>query len=93
MTDVVYPQEPGEWRQAVEVGIGVTGPVGQAAYRAGEFPYEKLELWIRETFSEGFRPDFVPALLRNLRGLVAWAYGDGGEPYWPGSDSDGRDPV
>jgi len=66
------------------------GREGREAYQAGNFPYEQLEEWIRETFREGFSPDFVPALLRNIRGLVKWVYGDGDEPSWPGSDGDSR---
>ena len=93
MAVAVYPQGPAEWRTAIEGGIGVTGPEGRDAFRAGDFPYEKLRRWIPEAFREGFSPDFVPALLRNIQGLVAWAYGGGGEPYWPGSDSEGRGPV
>jgi hypothetical protein len=83
-----YPQNPVEWQSAIYDGIGVDAIEGQEAYQAGQFPYEKLALWIREAYSEGFSPDFVPALLRNIKGLVAWVYGDGGEPSWPGSDSD-----
>ena len=88
MKNSIYPQRPTEWQTAIRDGIGVSGGEGQEAYQAGEFPYDRLEQWIRETFSEGFSPDFVPALLRNVKGLVAWVYGNKGEPYWPGSDSE-----
>jgi hypothetical protein len=92
MANSTYPQEPAEWQSAIQDGIGVSGIEGQRAYRAGKFPYEKLEQWIQETFSEDFSPDFVPALLRNVKGLVAWVYGDGGEPSWPGSDTESENP-
>jgi hypothetical protein len=89
-TDSTYPQEPAEWQSAIEDGIGLSAIEGRKAYQAGAFPYEQLERWIRGTFSQGFSPDFVPALLRNVKGLVAWVYGGGGEPSWPGSDQDPR---
>ena len=90
MTDSTYPQEPAEWQSAIQEGIGLSAIEGREAYRAGEFPYQQLEQWIRGTLSQGFSPDFVPALLRNVKGLVAWVYGEGGEPYWPGSDDEKR---
>ena len=49
---------------------------------------QNSEEWIRNTFSKGFSPEFVSALLRNIKGLVAWVYGNKGEPYWPGSDDE-----
>ena len=90
MVDETYPQEPAEWRSAIEVGIGLSEMEAQEAYRLGEFPYGRLKDWIREAFGAGFHPDFVPALLRNVKGLVAWVYGEAGEPSWPGSDQDPR---
>lgn len=86
MTNNPYPREPSEWQAAIRDGIGVSGEEGQEAYRSGRFPYEKFAQWIRETYTEGYSPDFVPALLRNIKGLVAWVYGSKSEPYWPGSD-------
>jgi hypothetical protein len=90
MTDTAYPQEPAEWQSAIQEGTGVSATEGRKAYQAGVFPYGELERWIQDTFSQGFSPDFVPALLRNVKGLVAWVYGEGGEPSWPGSDQDPR---
>ena len=89
MTNGAYPQNPAEWRSAIQDGIGLCGSEGRDAYTAGQFPYEELAQWMREAYSEGFSPDFVPALLRNIRGLVTWVYGEGGEPSWPGSDREG----
>jgi hypothetical protein len=91
--DNTYPQKPEAWRSAIQTGIGLTADEGSRAYRKGEFPYGRLETWIREAYSEGFHPDFLPALLRNIRGLVAWVYGDSGEPRWPGSDDEAPDPC
>jgi len=91
MTDMDHPQEPAAWRAAIEDGMGLTWPEGRDAWQSGAFPYEQFTRWIRETFSDGYSPQFVPALVRNVRGLAAWVYGEGDEPYWPGSD--GKDPV
>jgi len=88
MSNHTYPQNPIEWRAAIRDGIGVNAIKGKNALKDGRFPYEKLEQWIRDTYSEGYSTDFVPALLRNIKGLVAWVYGDAGEPFWPRSDDD-----
>jgi len=90
MTNGTYPQNPAEWQSAIQHGIDVDAIEGKEAYQTGEFPYDQLAHWIREVYSEGFSPDFVPALLRNIRGLVAWVYGGKGEPHWPGSDVEGQ---
>jgi len=81
-----YPQDQAAWRTAIETGIGLSHPEGTRALRAGTFPYARVDRWIRATFADGYSPDFVPALTRNLRGLVDWAYGEGAEPWWPGAD-------
>jgi hypothetical protein len=83
-----YPQNPKEWREATEYGLGLTPPEAQDAYRAGAFPVEQLELWLQSTYQQGYSSEFLPALQRNIKGLVAWAYGNENEPYWPGSDDD-----
>ena len=87
MANGTYPQNPAEWQSVIQNGIGVGRIEGQEAYQTGQFPHEELASWTREAYSEGFSPDFVPALLRNIKGLVAWVYGDGSEPSWPGSDA------
>ena len=92
MANGTYPQNPQEWRSAIQDGIGLGEVEGQEAYQAGQFPYDQLAQWMREAYCEGFSPDFVPALLRNVKGLVAWVYGDGGEPSWPGSDIEDQNP-
>lgn len=83
-----WPQTPQAWQEAIAAGLGLTAVQGQQAYTDGRFPYDPLNDWLAETYSvdAGYSPDFVPALQRNLRGLVAWVYGDGTEPHWPGSD-------
>ena len=89
MVNGTYPQNPEEWQSAIQDGICVGRIEGQEAYRTGQFPYDELVQWIREAYSEGFSPDLVPALLMNVKGLVAWVYGGGDEPCWPGSDIEG----
>ena len=81
-----YPTNPAQWRIVIEAGIGLSSLEAVEKLQAGKFPYKRLEEWIKQVFSDGFSPDFVPALLRNLHGLVHWVYGEGSEPYWPGSD-------
>lgn len=85
-----YPQTADEWAAAIEQGLGLTPGEALSAFACGRFPYDRLEGWIRSAYGEGFGPNFVPALLRNKRGLVRWAYGGGPEPYWPGSDKMGE---
>jgi len=85
-----YPQTPGEWAAAIEQGLGLKSEEARSAFACGKFPYDRLEGWIRTVFGQGFGPNFVPALVRNQRGLVRWAYGGGAEPYWPGSDKMGE---
>ena len=81
-----YPENPEEWQSAIQDNIGIKVSEGQRDYQEGIFPYKKLEEWIQRAFSEGFSPNFVPALLRNIKGFVAWVYGNKEEPSWPGSD-------
>jgi hypothetical protein len=81
-----YPQSPQAWRSAIQRGLGLGEAEARRAHQAGEFPFDRLERWIRMAFGDDYSPEFVPALLRNMKGLAAWAYGQGPEPYWPGSD-------
>ncbi len=86
MPEMDYPQSPTEWQAAIEAGIEVPIEEGSEALADGTFPYAKLADWVRVTYDKRIGPDFVAAVLRNIRGLVAWAYGDKSEPYWPGSE-------
>ncbi len=81
-----YPQNPIEWQSAINQGLNLSDTEGIMLYESKTFPYDQLEQWIRSTYTEGFSQDFIPALLRNIKGLVAWAYGGEEEPSWPGSD-------
>ena len=83
-----YPQKVDEWREAISKALGLTPEEAKLRLRKGTFPFDDLAIWIQEEFSpdKGYSPDFIPALIRNCKGLIAWAYGDGSEPYWPGQD-------
>jgi hypothetical protein len=81
-----YPQNPQEWRNTIQHGMGISTEDALIAFQADLFPYEQLEQWLMSTFKQGYSSDFVPALRRNIKGLVGWVYGGESEPYWPGSD-------
>lgn len=84
------PRNRDEWRASIENGIGLAPEEGETLRCSDDFPFDRLVDWIRQQFSEddGYSPDFVPALIRNIKGLVSWVYGDSSEPFWPGHDED-----
>lgn len=90
MEQPTFPQDREAWQTAVADGLDLPPAQAEAAYERGEFPYAQLAQWLQTTYSAeaGYSPAFVPALLRNIKGLVAWVYGRGSEPYWPGTDED-----
>lgn len=81
-----WPQSGPEWASEIARGLGRSREELRSDLEEGRFPDDRLVSWIRESYGEGFHPDFAPALLRNRRGLAAWAFGDGPEPHWPGAD-------
>ena len=83
-----YPKNADEWREAVSKALNLTPEKGKARLQAGTFPSDDLVSWIYQEFSsdKGYSPDFIPALIRNRRGLIKWIYGNGAEPYWQGQD-------
>lgn len=87
-----YPEDRQAWRDAIDSALALSRADAEAALRRGDFPYARLARWLRSRYraEAGYSPEFVPALLRNVRGLVAWVYGGGSEPYWPGRDHDAR---
>ena len=87
-----FPQSAKKWQETIEAGLGITAVQGQQQWASNNFPSEKLAAWLAKTYDakHGYSPQFVPALLRNLRGLLAWTYGNGDEPYWPGSDANSQ---
>jgi hypothetical protein len=85
-----YPRNADERQDAISKALQLTLEKGETLYQAGTFPFDDLLTWIRREFGadKGYSSDFVLALIRNLKGLIAWVYGDGSEPYWPGQDED-----
>ena len=84
----LYPQNPDEWLQWVEEKLGITKSQGSELFRNSAFPYTKLiECWENEfTVEQGYSPDFIPALVRNIQGFVNWVYNEGFEPNWRNTD-------
>ena len=85
----LYPQNAAEWREAASRALNLTQEEGRARLNAGTFPFDDFTAWIRKEFSsdKGYSPSFIPALLRNRKGLISWVYGDGSEPDWSGQDT------
>ena len=85
-----YPRNSEEWCISISQGIGLPPEKGRSLYNSGRFPFDELISWICREFSEenGYSLNFVPALIRNIKGLVNWVYGNGSEPYWSGKDDE-----
>ena len=83
-----YPLNAEEWRETINRALNLAPDEGAAHHQNNTFPYKELEAWIRQKFqpADGFASDFIPALIRNIRGLVTWVYGGGSEPRWPSQD-------
>lgn len=81
-----YPQNVDEWRETIGKALNLTAREGKTRFQAGTFPFADLIGWIHREFGsdKGYRLDFIPALMRNRNGLIAWVYGNGSEPYWLG---------
>ncbi len=82
-----YPDNKEEWSIAIHKGLGITQIEGEQLLQNESFPTEDLLKWIQKEYSKGFGLEFVPALVRNIKGLISWVYRDGSEPFWPGCDS------
>lgn len=84
-----YPQTGPAWAAQIAEGLGLAEASARAQHAAGTLNRAAVTAWIEQAFGDGpYSDPFVPALTRNLEGLLRWAYADGGEPYWPGSDED-----
>jgi hypothetical protein len=83
-----YPRTPAEWRRAITRGIDLTPEEGKSLQQADAFPFDALLTWIGQEYGEdrGYSPNFLLALVRNIKGLVRWVYGIDSEPYWPGHE-------
>jgi predicted enzyme related to lactoylglutathione lyase len=86
--ELAWPQDAAEWSQAIADATGSSTAALRAEFASGSLARGPIRLWLADAFAaeRGFHADFVPALHRNLEGLLAWAFGDGAEPYWPGRD-------
>ncbi|MHA1908607.1 MAG: hypothetical protein ACW98Y_15000 [Candidatus Thorarchaeota archaeon] len=90
---VVYPTSPAEWHKWIGEHLEISNEVGHELYKTKKFPIEKLlDIWNTEfTPSNGYSPDFIPALVRNVYGFLRWIYDDESEPNWRGSDNSTSD--
>ena len=90
MNDAIphYPHNPTEWHKWIEDKMGITKTEGIGLFSNNSFPVKQLEeRWHEEFKTEnGYSPDFVPALLRNITGFLSWIYADRSEPNWRMSD-------
>ncbi len=88
-SDPVWPQDAEGWRELLSRVLRLSPEDAQERYHAGILPRDTLAGWIEARYAaaRGYHPDFAPALIRNLDGLLAWAFGDGPEPHWPGDDT------
>ncbi len=85
----VYPTSPEEWHSWIDVHLGISRQKGLDLFKDSSFPMERLiAIWEMEfTETKGYSPAFIPALVRNVKGLLNWVYYDGPEPNWRESDS------
>jgi len=89
---LAWPQDAEAWRAALARILRQGEEEARERYLAGTLPRETIAGWLGARFSaaRGYEPDFAPALVRNLDGLLRWAFGDGPEPLWSGSDAAGQ---
>ncbi len=80
------PGQNGEWARVIEEDLQISLDQGKDLHATRRFPNDILLEWFRTELVDGFSAEFVPALERNINGLVDWVYGTGAEPFWPGSD-------
>ncbi len=86
---VEYPQTPDEGQIWIERQLDIGMEEGTGLLQINTFPTEKLtELWTVEfDTSNGYSPDFIPALIRNTQGFLRWIYCNGPEPRWKDGDN------
>jgi len=84
-----YPLNTKEWIRWIKNNLDIDELAAIDFLEEGAFPFYRLEaLWKREfSVNKGYHSDFVPALVRNKRGLIAWVYRDSSEPNWRMDDT------
>ena len=87
---VDYPQTVQQWRTWVRIKVGVSEEDGFILVKKNVFPKAALlQAWQIEFSTEnGYSPDFIPALSRNIVGFLQWVYDEGDEPNWKMSDNE-----
>ena len=83
-----YPHSPAEWQLWIEGKLHISKSQGIDLFNSSAFPINQLEeCWNQEFAVEnGYSPDFIPALLRNVNGFLRWIYDYGPEPNWRNAD-------
>jgi hypothetical protein len=84
-----YPHNPTEWHSWIEENLSISETHGIELFNIKAFPKDRLEeCWNQKfTVENGYSPDFIPALLRNVNGFLRWIYNHGEEPNWRNADS------
>ncbi|MFW9907155.1 MAG: hypothetical protein ACFFEF_01160 [Candidatus Thorarchaeota archaeon] len=83
-----YPTNPHEWQLWIHEHLGISATEARELLKKNSFPKEDLEALWREKFciEEGYVQDFIPALSRNMTGLLRWVYCGEEEPNWTRCD-------
>lgn len=83
-----YPHNPIEWHLWIEEKLNISKTQGIELFNRSSFPTNRLkECWNQEfTAENGYSPDFIPALLSHVNGLLNWIYSNGQEPNWRSAD-------
>ena len=83
-----YPTTSQQWREWIQEKLGISEETGREMALTTRFPFDRLiEVWRKEfSYEKGYSVAFIPALIRNKKRLIAWAYAGGPEPLWTGSD-------
>jgi len=80
------PADPNAWVREIQTHLQISPAQGQRLLETGQLPTDRVLHWFRTQLAGEFSPEFVPALTRNLNGMLAWLHANGDEPYWPGDD-------
>lgn len=83
-----YPQTIIDWRNWIHIHLDINLDQGRSLAQEDAFPFDNLiKVW-KQQFNpqHGFSSNFIPALVRNKRGLIKWVYLNAPEPNWTKSD-------